>query len=167
MIKLWKKISISLVLLTSATMNVQASVINYSLPVVNNTLSTDYLTSWFSTGIISEEIDSFTLNFKWKDQGWGNQKGRIYYQSGDSGWKNLGLLADHSWTVQSQTIFSNSLTDFDVAPLEFAYRVGGGSGHKLYIQDAALTIRTSIPAPATFLLLGLGLIGLSFKRRKV
>ena len=158
------KILAGMVLLAGSGL-AQAGVINYDLPNVSNSTSTDAVVNWFSTSVIADEIASFTLNIRWRDQGWGNRKGRIVYRSGDSGWQDLGLLAGHFWSNQSRTINSISPDDFDVAPLEFGYVVGGGGGHRLYIRNANLTVNT-VPEPSTIALAGLGLLGLVAVRRR-
>ena len=109
----------------------QAGLIEYNMPYVSNYSSTDAIVNWFSTDPISDDIESFTLNMRWVDQGWGNRKGRIYYRSGDSGWTNLGVLAGHRWSFVNRTV-SSSVFDFDPGPLQFGYRVGGGGGHDLF-----------------------------------
>lgn len=163
--KIWQKILFASLLVTGVAINAQAGVINYNLSDVKDKTRSDSIIPWFSTGIITEEVKSFTLNFDWKDQGWGNFKGRIYYNSGDSGWLDLGLLAKHHWKDISKTIVSSSYSDFDVAPLNFGYVVGGGGGHKLYIEDATLSI-TTVSEPLTIALFGLGIVGLGFSRRR-
>ena len=56
------------------------AVIEYDLPDVSNYNSTNAINNWFSTGAISEDIESFTLSLFWRDQGWGNRKGRLRKQ---------------------------------------------------------------------------------------
>ncbi len=166
--KLLRSLLIGSMLVTGLAVNAQAGVINYTLPDVTNYnyARDDHIYNWFSTDVITDEVESFTLNFNWRDQGWGNRKGRIYYSSGDSGWQYLGVLAEHTWTSISKTIFSTSAADFDVAPINFGYVVGGGGGHRLYIRNASLSIMTAVPEPGSLVLLGLGIAGLIFSRRK-
>jgi len=75
------------------------------------------------------------ISMKWKDQGWGNQKGSVGL---------FTALAD-GVAVYTTPIAPRSLTAFSdtvqlpagVKDLEFKYKVGGGGGHSITIVNFA------------------------------
>ena len=150
------------VTLAVASVGTQAGVIEYSGPNVNDYTRSDAIQSWFSTGPIAQDIDGFRLSMLWRDQGWGNRKGRIYYRSDTTGWQNLGLLAAHYWTWPTVTIMNS----FDAGRLHFGYVVGGGGGHSLHIRNARVTVMTAVPEPAALGLFAAGIAGLVLLRRR-
>ncbi len=149
------------VTLAVASVGTQAGVIEYNAPNVSNYSSTDAIRGWFSTGNIDQNIESFTLSMRWRDQGWGNRKGRIYYRTDTSGWQNLGILAQHYWTNPVVTV----LNHFDTSRLHFGYVVGGGGGHRLFIRNAKLSV-SAVPEPAALGLFAAGVAGLVLLRRR-
>lgn len=136
---------------------------SYDLPDVNNYTSSYDLVNWFSTGIIGGEVESFELSFNWVDQGWGNQKGKIFYNIDNSGWTDLGLVAGHS--LSSPVVTVSGFSNLYSSTIDFAYLVGGGGGHELFIDSVTLDVTADVPAPATAALL-LGGIALMMRRKK-
>lgn len=149
------------VLLAMLSWGAQAGMIQYNLPNVSNSNSTDAINNWFSTSAINGTLDSFTLSMNWKDQGWGNRKGRIFYRTDTSGWQDLGILAEHFWTSPMVTIMHT----LDTNRLHLGYIVGGGGGHRLYINNAQLTL-TTVPEPASLGVMAAGIAGLVMLRRR-
>lgn len=82
---------------------------------------------------IVKDTDTLEMEVKWKDQGWGNKKGRIYIEQGEKS-KKSDLIAPNDETKQTLK-FDVSEFDYDT-PVIFSYVVGGGSGHELYINEA-------------------------------
>ncbi|KGJ89178.1 PEP-CTERM sorting domain-containing protein [Colwellia psychrerythraea] len=158
------KALIPLVLCFGFITNAQAGLItNYDLADVNSGVSSNSVKDWFSLEI-SNEFDFFTLSFNWKDQGWGNRKGKLFYNLSDTGWISFGLLAEHVFTEQMVTITRSQLASFtQAATLNFGYRVGGGGGHRLQVNNATLAV-TNIPTPTTLTIFALALLGLASRR---
>ena len=146
--------------------NAQAGLItNYDLDDVSSGVASDAVQDWFSLGL-SNEFDFFTLSFNWKDQGWGNRKGMLYYNFTGAGWTSFGLLAEHVFTEQMVTITRSQLAPFtQPATLALGYVVGGGGGHHLQVNNATLAV-TDVPTPATLAIFALGLLGLASRRLK-
>lgn len=136
----------------------------YDLTDVNDYTNSNALILWESQGSVPGRISSIDLSLTWKDQGWGNHKGRIYYQIADLAPVFVGL-ATHDWVTES-FYFENLWSPYNSSFTLF-YTVGGGGGHSLHINNASLTI-TSVPEPATLTIMGLGMVGLvgMAKRKK-
>ena len=128
-----------------------------ALPDVYDTAVDDEFRFWAEFSF-DTNITEATLDFTWRDQGFGNQKGKIMVEQGDH---SGNLVASTTldgffprsgviWMTESITLPSESEWT-DVLSL---YRVGGGGGHRLEIKDATLTVNcgstsapTSTPAP--------------------
>jgi hypothetical protein len=158
-----KIINVLLVIIALTMFNAKAGIINnFDLSDVNDATQSDALLLWDMLDDIQGKMLSFDLLMTWKDQGWGNQKGRIFYQINDLDPVYLDL-ASHNWMTETF-----SVADI-MAPagssLRLYYTVGGGGGHSLYISNASISV-TSVPEPSTLALFGLVLAGTAFGRRK-
>jgi len=109
-----------------------------SLPVVRCTNSTDDVATWIAVPDPGP-LTSGALSLRWKDQGWGNQKGLVYVRR-----------AGFAWAKLSPTFAPHEVTDatFPLPPavlagpgaLELGYLVGGGGGHELHVLTAELSL---------------------------
>ena len=87
-----------------------------------------------------------TLAVRWKDQGWGNQKGSLSAKLAikQKDWIPISThVAPHQWSAET---FALPAAWFDGVEtqetLELAYYVGGGGGHALFVeQGATLTLQ--------------------------
>ncbi|KAL1520584.1 hypothetical protein AB1Y20_022160 [Prymnesium parvum] len=91
------------------------------------------------------------IEFMWKDQGWGNQKGHIWARvTGEIEHASVRIsphAAPHEWTQESLSLPAHWF-DFSAgsARLELAYEVGAGGGHSLYLAlGATLTLEPRLP----------------------
>ncbi len=121
---------------------------------VKNMASSKMSDSWFfhsmSKDLVQADIDRMKglhVSFKWKDQGWGGQKGRVALKV-MNGTDEVFLIED--WGVAPHIKETVSVMyDEDhyfvknlVAGcrLELWYVVGGGGGHKLRVEDFSVDI---------------------------
>lgn len=147
----------------------------YNPEDVNDNIRSDAIQDWFSIDLL-EKPEYFTLSFMWKDQGWGNRKGRLFYRTDNMNWQSFGLLAEHKYTSHDITVNANQ---FNVTTLpnslDFGYIVGGGGGHRLLINNATLTVQNAnnaglsvaaanVPEPSTLAIFALAVIGLAARR---
>lgn len=127
---------------------------NIALPdVATGYPPSNVIQHWFTTGIFEHKIDSITINAHWRDQGYGNKKGRIFFQINAGPWVFVDL-AEHFYQTESWTF--NGLDAAGDSTITLGYTVGHGGGHALYIDSASLEV-TTVPAPLTALLLLSGL----------
>lgn len=174
---LLKKILLPLVLCVGFINSAQAGLIeNHSLSNVDSNISSNNIQNWFSVNT-TNGFDFFTLSFNWRDQGWGNQKGKIFYRLEGFDWLSIDTFAKHSWTSESITVTRKELMTLSTLPrfalasqktsqpkLEIGFVVGGGGGHKLFVRNAALAI-TNVPEPSSLALLMLGALGFTAAKR--
>ncbi|ETO32152.1 hypothetical protein RFI_04962 [Reticulomyxa filosa] len=86
-------------------------------------------------------VESINVSCQWKDQGWGNQKSRLYLCIFDSNRKekkeyDLFNIAPHNWTKVSQTFSATSDIVKNISAgdiLQFHRYVGGGGGHEVLL----------------------------------
>ena len=123
---------------------------------VNSADSTDSVVAWWSSPPFAGRLESATLKFRWKDQGWGNRKGTVLFRrraSSSTPWTSCGVIAPHSTAAATLELPRSLLAERPTPePLEIGYRVGGGGGHALEITGPALTLvavpaATAPPAP--------------------
>eukprot|EP01129_Flabellula_baltica_P005749 TRINITY_DN20_c0_g1_i4.p1 TRINITY_DN20_c0_g1~~TRINITY_DN20_c0_g1_i4.p1 ORF type:complete len:391 (-),score=84.26 TRINITY_DN20_c0_g1_i4:14-1186(-) len=92
----------------------------------------------------NQSIHSMDFSIRWKDQGYGNQKGRVFLSVTRDGSAVIERhsvfgVAAHEWEDQTVELNASNLPDIanirggDV--VELSYYVGGGGGHKLYIDS--------------------------------
>merc|ERR1711953_1496449 len=93
-----------------------------------------------SSGPLSSgTVISFTMS--WKDQGWGYQKGRVALVETIAGEEDPLAHFQTDRAPHSRSTYTGSYTlTQDVDNLEFRYRVGGGGGHRIYINDFEYTM---------------------------
>lgn len=93
----------------------------------------------FKSGILSAGF-----GVSWKDQGWGNRKGKVLVStSGTTTRVNLFGIADHSWTRRKVTCIdaSNLLSKSSKGDeVQFFVHIGDGGGHKLSIKHLNMAI---------------------------
>ena len=107
----------------------------HDLPSVNSSKASDEPQLWHA--IETAEATAATLECTWSDQGYGNQKGMVFARKAGGQWVPLSTsAAPHSPTRLSVAIPTKVLG----GKLEFAYRVGGGGGHSLSIESAAIEV---------------------------
>jgi len=113
---------------------------------------------------------STVLSFDWKDQGFGNRKGKLFYSIAGINWTDLGLLAEHNLTSHSVLVNRSELDFFNTpTTLGFGFVVGGGGGggHSLSVSNVALTVtNTNVPEPSTLAIFAFAMIGLASRKFK-
>jgi len=111
----------------------------------NNVVSSVRSNDWqpwctVSSGPLSAgTIISFTMS--WKDQGWGYRKGRVALTENIDGEEDPLAHFYTDRAPHSRATHRDSYTlAQDVDNLEFRFRVGGGGGHRIYINDFEYTV---------------------------
>jgi len=108
---------------------------------VNSSVRSNDWQPWcmVSSGPLSAgTVISFSMN--WNDQGWGYQKGRVALVE-DIGEEDPLRHFQTAKAPHSRAAHSESYTlAQDVDNLEFRFRVGGGGGHRITIQDFSYTV---------------------------
>ena len=111
------------------------SVTKTALPSVDSGMDSDEPQLWHA--IETAKATAATLDLTWSDQGYGNQKGMVYARKSGGQWVPLSKSeAPHSPSRLSVAIPTGVLG----GKLELAYRVGGGGGHSLSIESAAIEV---------------------------
>jgi len=108
---------------------------------VNSSVRSNDWQPWcmVSSGPLSAgTVISFSMN--WNDQGWGYQKGRVALVE-DIGEEDPLRHFQTDKAPHSRASHAESYTlAQDVDNLEFRFRVGGGGGHRITIQDFSYTV---------------------------
>lgn len=141
--------------------------LNINMPSKNSsqsydTRSVDTIYTWcaFQLNAGDQISRGSRLKLKWKDQGWGNKKGRVYVRLNpgtqwidvfkkracETGYRSCGYeLVEAVLPSQITSPITKS------TKLEFGYKVGGGGGHKLFMKEAYLksNIDVSVSLVAT------------------
>merc|ERR1712086_965069 len=106
-------------------------------PDVQSSTASDSYNSWchLSSSLFAIPGSHIAISMKWKDQGWGNQKGRVglFTVLADGVAVYTTPIAPHSLTAFSDTIQLPA----GMKDLEFKYKVGSGGGHSITIRDFA------------------------------
>mmetsp|Transcript_36884 Transcript_36884/g.63374 ORF Transcript_36884/g.63374 Transcript_36884/m.63374 type:complete len:136 (+) Transcript_36884:28-435(+) len=117
-----------------------------TLPEVNDNHYGDDQLFWRGIEIFSN-IRLLECSWEWKDQGWGNRKGCVFVHlvRGEESIAShrIGDIAEHEnqkvdlkigWN-ESEVLQQSQCGD----KLVFKYSVGGGGGHRLYINNCSIT----------------------------
>ena len=107
----------------------------HDLPSVSSSKQSDEPQLWHT--IDTTKATAATLTCTWHDQGYGNRKGMVFARKAGGQWVALSTsIAPHDPARLSVAIPTKELG----GKLEFAYRVGGGGGHSLSIESAAVKV---------------------------
>eukprot|EP00823_Brevimastigomonas_motovehiculus_P002791 TRINITY_DN1661_c0_g1_i1.p1 TRINITY_DN1661_c0_g1~~TRINITY_DN1661_c0_g1_i1.p1 ORF type:complete len:405 (+),score=33.27 TRINITY_DN1661_c0_g1_i1:25-1239(+) len=98
-------------------------------------------TLYISSDPLPGPLSKIVMSMKWKDQGWGNQKGQVWVklvrgtqficESRPFG------IASHEWDEQTKVLIKSDPVVSQSKKgdhLEFWHIVGGGGGHHLYVE---------------------------------
>ena len=113
---------------------------------VHSYVISDNITPW------GGEIEGATgLTCQWHDQGWGNRKGMVFART------TGGTPYYGTWQPLSGNEAPHAITRLGVQlpfslrgrRVQFGYRVGGGGGHEMHIEQAVVNVQGgTAPAPA-------------------
>ena len=113
---------------------------------VHSFVISDCITPW------GGEIEGATgLTCRWHDQGWGNRKGMVFART------TGGTPYYGTWQPLSGNEAPHAITRLGVQlpfslrgrRVQFGYRVGGGGGHEIHIEQAVVNVQGgTAPAPA-------------------
>ena len=108
---------------------------------VHSFVISDCITPW------GGEIEGATgLTCRWHDQGWGNRKGMVFGRTAGGAWHPLSRSVAPHATARLTVQLPPSLRGRRV---QFGYRVGGGGGHEIHIEQAVVNVQGgTAPAPA-------------------
>ena len=103
---------------------------------------------FFDVPIRAPGIKSVKVWFKWKDQGFGNRKGRLWlelHREGiliADGCEDHGGLAAHSWEDRVFEVINHDVVKKCVKGdvLRVMRNIGGGGGHRLDVRDFKMRI---------------------------
>lgn len=104
---------------------------------------------------LPDAVQQVRVSCRWKDQGFGNQKGQLCLVLRRAGSelcrKDCFGMAGHGWETKCKTFAASELASpasGDV--LTVMYKVGGGGGHQLMVEDLKLAVqRQEAPMPAS------------------
>lgn len=103
--------------------------------------------------IFPDRVHSIHFSCQIKDQGWGNRKGRLYISEvDDTEWKSYLENENQikSNAIREKWIFKSPVSDHNFTTLQFEfkplpgkvysiwYKVGGGGGHELQVEDVKI-----------------------------
>lgn len=102
------------------------------------------------TVVVPEGFEQLKICCKWKDQGWGTRKGRLFVAVKRGTKKlcehDLFGLAPHTWVTKSRIFLPSELSNpcpGDAISIEY---VAGGKGiHRLHVQDLKISFQASAP----------------------
>lgn len=98
-----------------------------------------HLKETFASFLSQGLIHSVKLSFRYKDQGWGNRKGRVHITERNAGDENIGRIVKSSPIAKHHEekceLVFRSKRGFSYG---LCYQVGGGGGHKLFVRDIKL-----------------------------
>lgn len=85
------------------------------------------------------------MDCSWKDQGWGNRKGRLFMvvkRGTETICERDGFgIAPHSWETAAKTFTSIELENPVAGDiLQIEYIIGGGGGHQLQVKDLTVSV---------------------------
>ena len=105
---------------------------------------------WFDGPKLSKYIENIMISMKWKDQRWGNRKGKVWLQIIRNSEMILetepGLcgLANHSFEEVNihLTREDNIVKEYKPGDqFRIMRNIGGGGGHRLFVQNFKLIIK--------------------------
>ena len=92
--------------------------------------------------LFRSDVHSMIFSCEYKDQGWGNRKGKIYVTEKDDGFLandvyDIGTVIAESPTAEhhTQSLVLKFIPKLG-ARYAICYKVGGGGGHELFITNA-------------------------------
>ena len=116
----------------------------YAMPDISDSSSVSTWKAWGKSKTFPQKLAKAEITLTWKDQGWGNKKGRVGLWQGVT--KAHSGKAPHSWVTETIDLDLEDLTN-DGSAIQAKYVVGGGGGHQLYVKDATLVVTFEEPNP--------------------
>jgi len=110
--------------------------------ISSNVDSSDYQTH--ESLAVHADLEKLTISCRWKDQGWGNQKGQIRLvltRGTDKFCHDCFGVAPHDWEQKEKTFSASDLNNprkEDLISIE--YFVGGHSSHELHVEDLKVSL---------------------------
>ena len=104
---------------------------------------------WESKALRRTPVVAGTVQFSWKDQGWGNQKGEMFLvlmsaAGEEEACRNLtGLVAPHQWEdIKVELVAADPVVAKATAGCWYQVRAecGSGGGHELFVKDFVLRL---------------------------
>ena len=97
---------------------------------------------WFNGPALPGRVRSITLSMRWRDQGYGNRKGRVWMQLMRSDEKlaekmDIFGIASHEWEEVRAKIEDHDLLKLSKKgdSYRFMENTGGGGGHSLHVEN--------------------------------
>lgn len=117
----------------------------FNIKAISNSSSTETMHVHHVLGPVPTNAEEVFVKCQWKDQGWGNQKGRLYLKPdpkrGNEYHDIFGTHAPHNWQTAKATVSMSELNMLPGDSLSLCYKVGGGGGHALYAKDIVVIFK--------------------------